>query len=241
MAAPVGGVDADLGIISVSLRRDFTGLADTYERSAAVRDGAVANFSKRKLMLEDTHLSPDFELSVLLTITLGAPNSTSKLYAVDVTVGEAEALLPASLPIKSPTGKGPILEVFVGLPRAVARFGWDDAKAKEFYAVFSGTDLNKIADLGRPMNQGELEKIAKAFALREFMRYRDHPEGGITTTLRPNTKLSGTISSITHSVSPGQNGGGLTTVELLGPPPAVDAIALMPADVRRAIEGYVQP
>jgi len=233
-------LDQDLGILQVVLQEDFKGLVDTYERSAAVaRSGGLARFDQRKIFIEDTFLTPDMELSFLVTLSLGAPNNRRRFYPVEVTLSEAESLLPGATP-RSQQGEGPVLELRVGLPRAVARFAWNDDLAPQFFAAFTegGSDF-EFPDLGDPVNLGQLKDIAKAFALREFMRYRDHPEGQLTTTFRPDATIGGTVTRVVHNFASGEEGGALTTVELAPSPPAVDAQALLPPDVRRIVEGFV--
>jgi hypothetical protein len=236
--AKVTIVDQDLGILRVELVTDFTGVADRYVRSATVtEEGGRADFRARKLMLADTDLTVDHEVSILLTIAVGAPNDRRRFHAIDVTVGEAEAQLTPTL-TRSVAGKGPILELYVRAPRAVARFPWNDDIEAEFLAAFdaAGTDLN-LPNLGDPVNLGELTSVAKAYALAEFIRFRDHNEGGLTTDYRPAT-IAGSVDRVVHSFT---REGALTTVELASTPSAVDAQALLPPDVRRMIEGYVEP
>jgi len=236
--AQIRVIDQDLGIIRVDLVQDFTGLADRYVRSATVAEsGGRSEYNKRKIMLADTDLTEDHEVSILLTIAVGAPNDKRRFHAIDVTVADAEALLPPSL-TRSVKGQGPILELYVRAPRAVARFPWDDDLADEFREAFNekGSDL-VLPDLGDPVNLGELTSIAKAQALAEFIRFRDHNEGALTTDYRPAT-IAGSVARVIHEFG---EGGAITTVELASTPSAVDAQALLPPDVRRMIEGYVEP
>jgi len=135
-----------------------------------------------------------------------------------------------------------VLEVFVGAPRAKARIAWDDDRAEEFYKTFAGITGEEPAvqpDLGDPINLDELTTYAQGIAAKEFARFRDHPEGALVTTFRGGATIRGTVSAVRHEFSGDPNGGALTTIELAPEPPALDTKAVMPKDVRRVIEGFV--
>lgn len=239
--AEVRVLDQDQGIIQVNLVTDFTGIADRYVRSATVLEstGGQSRYATSKVLLADTDLSTDHEVSILLTIVPGAPNDKRRFYPVEVSVSEAEKLLPGNVS-RSRQGEGPVLEVRYGHARGQARFAWNDAYEEEFLEAFSERSLGAaLPSIGDPVNLGQLTKLAQAVALSEYMRFRDHNEGALTTAFRPGVVVDGTISRVLHEVTAG--GGATTTVELLSDPPAVDAQSLLPPNVRAVIEGYVEP
>ncbi len=235
-------LDQDLGILQVTLAKDFTGLADRYVRSATVAsDGSVAKFDERKILLQDTDLTPNHEVSILLTLSMGAPNDKRRFYAIEVDVAQAEEQW-GSLQTPSRAGEGPVLELRVGNPRAVARFAWDDGKATAFWDTFTALPGDgSVPSLGDPVNLNQLTVIARTHALAEYLRFRDHPEGSLTTDFRPEVTIAGNIARVTHDFSPGEQGGALTTIDMAPSLPAVDAQALMPPDIRRMVDGFVDP
>jgi len=77
-------------------------------------------------------------------------------------------------------------------------------------------------------------------AAREYARFRDHPEGALVTTFRPEAKIAGTITAVRHEFSADAKGGAITRVELAPEPPAIDTKALQDKATRAVIEGFVE-
>ncbi len=234
-------VEQDMGIVQISLVTDFTGLTDRFIRSACDdRAGGKANFGGKKILIQDTKLSAIFEASFIVTCAMGAPNDKRRFFAFDRTGPEVD----------EDAGEGPELEIRVALPRAVARYPWVDANRDKFIERF-GSDVPENEDAKSPLpqldgddiplNGEQLARIADAFAKREYIRFKDHAEGVLTTTYRPFAKIAGNISRVTHNLATSDQGGATTTVELAPTLPGVDALALMPPDVRRMVEGFVEP
>jgi len=258
-------IDQDLGVVQWSLATDFTGLADRYIRSACKdREGGYADFKEDKILIQETSLQPGFEASFVVTCAMGAPNDKRRFYAVDVFQSDLKFVDDTKNPrfrgaAGKGTGEGPMLELRVGLPRAVARFAWIDTVASEGGEINTvspildrfkgkvpenedaGSPITPIGVSDVPLNDAECWRIAKAFAEREFTRFEDHYEGTLTTTYRPFARIRGNMSRITHDLAPGDQGGATTTVELNPSLPGLDVLALMPPDVRRVIEGFVEP
>ena len=254
--ATVSVVDSDLGIVHVTMASDMSGLTDRYLRSGTnelnqpLVYGQRSGLNKdgRLFLLQDEELSLDHEVSIVLTMAMGAPNGPARFYKIDVDPNDAERLLPGAEKFPSRPGDGPPLQIRVNAPRAVARHAWRDDRAQQLYEAFSNKELADIEageqageqiDIGEPVNIEQLTAYAQGVAAKEAARYRDHPEGGLTTTFNPGAEIVGTVSSVTHEFSDGEDGGALTTLELLPEPPALDVAATLPKDVRRVIEGFV--
>lgn len=238
--ARVEVADADTGLIRVTMpSADWRGEVATYTRGAVNEVGLPsAEPGARNFLLERAEFYAVHDVVVVLTVRLGAPNDSRRLYAVEVPEREALALLPgaASLPAPAGEAQGPVLEVRVGMQRAVARYAWDDGRRDLLDAAAAGQgDLD--AALGDPLNLDELRAVARAVAAREVGRWRDRPEGARVTWFDPERRVRGSVGRVEHVADPER---GLTTrVELPPEPAPLDPAALLPRDVRRVLEGWV--
>ena len=147
-------------------------------RLLAVGRVAFVYGNVRKFLLQDEEMSTLHEVSIILTFAMGSPNDDRRFFKLSVTPQEAERFLP-SIPGASIPGEGPVLQVRVGAPRAVARFVWNDALAPNFYRAFAGRQNRdgEEPSIGDPVNLEQLQSYAQAVAAKEAARYRDHPEG----------------------------------------------------------------
>lgn len=246
--ARVSVVDNELGIINVRMASDFSALTDRYLRTGttalakpfAYGQRSSLNKQGRLFLLQDEELSEEHEVSIILTFAMGSPNDDRRFFKIIVTPQEAERFLPA-IPGPSIPGEGPVLQIRVGAPRAVARHVWNDAIAPQFFRAFAGRQNEDGTDpnIGDPINIDQLTSYAQAVAAKEAARYRNHPEGALHSSFAPEAKVRGTISSVSHEFTADADGGAITAVELLPEPPGLDVSVVLPKDVRRVIEGFV--
>lgn len=238
--ATVTIIDQEQGIFGVGLASDHWGAASIggkvfFSATVDEKDSSI-KYNARKFLLKDTRLSEEHQASMVVTCAIGAPNDMRRFHTIEVSVEEAERQLSPRISRSKP-GRGPILDIVVKSPRAVARYEWFDEWSKFFIDSFS--DINSgfnLPPVVEPWNKEQIEIIARAYALSEYIRYRDHPEGSLSTGFRSAT-VDGSIDSVIHNFSPN---GAVTRVDLRSEPAAIDASALLPAEVRRIIDRYVE-
>lgn len=249
--ATVTVIDNDLGILHVRMASDFSSITDRYIRSGtnqllnpmAYGQRNKRNKDGRLFLLENEELSLFHEVSILLTFSMGSPNDDRRFFKISLDPPQYEDFLPdiPELGFEAPGAEGPVLQIRVGAPRAVARFAWDDKLREQFYAAFAARPaLDGVEpNIGKPINFNMLQSYAQAVATREAARFRNHPEGALNSTFAPEATIRGTISTVAHEFTADADGGAITSVELLPEPPGLDISAILPKDVRRVVEGFV--
>lgn len=224
--------DEDQGIFTLSWLLDFTGQAMRVFPSAFDSDTIPSDDPEEDNQWHQFgHLTSTHEVSVVLTVSAGAPNSLKQLHKVDVFPEAADG--PAD---------GPEFHVRVSPQRSIARFPWDDDKDQQVWDAFTpGNNADLTDALGEPINTGEIEDVAKAIGRSVYSFFRDHVEGGFTGAFQPDVGLKGTVSALSLELVPGPNGGGLTRLALPSEPPPVAWEQLLPAGTRRLINRMVDP
>lgn len=185
--------------------------------------------------LEDALMTSEFEQSIIVSCVMGAPNDKRGLWSVDVKPSEVRDLVKH--PIEP--ADGPVLEVLVSGARIPARFAWDDARAQKIYEAFDEGSTRALQDAYEgPVNQEQLEAVARAIAGSIYLQLADRVVGGLRTPL-VDVELRGAAERVALKVDP-QLG---PITELVFPEDglAVDAGAFLPTAVRRTIDFMVDP
>ena len=241
-------IDADQGLVQVGFVFDYVGEAVRYTRSAIKGLNTPSeSVADQNPLLQWGELRDNFELSTIVTVAPASPNDNRRLHAELVTHEAASAILPGgALAAAEEVANGPIYEVKVS--KLPARFGWDDSKAPEVYKAFAigtGDDDDPEGEegaqdlLGVPINLDELQVYAKAVAASVYSGFRDRVVGGLTTGLVPGMEPEGTAQVVTHAATMGPNGGALTTVDLPEDVEKRDPMSLLPPDLRRLVDRFV--
>ncbi len=232
--------DPQQGIFTIDLVLDHTGNASRYVRSAVTKDSVPTDdISQKKIYLQEGELVSDFELSVVLTTIPGSPNDNRQLHVEEVSPAQVSELVPGGTGLAA---DGPVMDIRVEPQKMVARIGWDDGKRTEIYNLFgfeAGAARQGSVDIGEPINKQFLREFALAKAAQIYAQFADHVEGGLTTSLRPGLELAGIASAVTHGADP--QDGAFTQVTMAPDPPGLDLGAVLPAGVRKLIEGIVDP
>tara|TARA_R110002110_G_scaffold291644_2_gene505609 strand:+ start:5789 stop:7942 length:2154 start_codon:yes stop_codon:yes gene_type:complete len=235
-------IDPVLGIFSIDFYHDISAQATKYIHSALTQV-PTEDPKGSDIWLQDGHLSPERELSVVLTTFPAAPNDNRQLYAFDVMADTTGAIGQRSYTIQK-AASGPAMEIRVMPNVAMARYQWPDNKEKGekikrwFTESITPSDerpndsTEDNAIFGLPVNPEELQAVAFARAREVFAKYTDHLDGGATTDIRIDIEPVGTVKEVVHSASPD---GALTSVTFPPDPPKVDLGQYMPASVRKLV------
>lgn len=242
-------VDEEQGVIQLefSTGADVTGEMTKLIRSALDKDGLPSNNPNfKRQYLQQAKLAKEHEVSVILTTTLGAPAGKRGLHQIVVSAEDGQKLLPT---VKRGKAEGPPLEVRVAPTMEAARMGWDDDLSEAIRTGFAIPSDGKVDEplgesLGVPINDDQLQEIAKAVAARVYSRYVDRVEGGLTTPMRAVNEFGeysggvrGIISDVRYAIDP--EVGMITTATVDSQAPEVAIEALLPPSYRRLIERMV--
>jgi len=234
--AEVAVVDEDQGILSLAFRDDFRQTTyaiyhSAFEAESIPNDSGEDDTSP---FVEYARLTPEHEVSIVLTVQMGAPNDLRQFHRIDVKPDEVE--LPGGVPVGE--AAGPPMAVRISPTVVVARHAWDDARAPQVYDSFSEEANVDLADaLGDPINAQEVEAWAMAAAKRVYMSYADHVEGGLHTLFRAGLELKGTAGGLGLELD--RRLGAMTTLDLPAEPPPVSSEALLPDGIRRLSRRFV--
>ena len=232
-------IDQELKIFRFSFVLDHEGKATRYFRSALDSSTMPTSDPRSKTQhLEWGKLRADHEWSMIVTAQPAAPNDARQFHSITIKPNDAKQFVPGQ---EIGEAEGPPLHIFVPPSKVMARFGWDDSRAKKVWealsvAVDAAKDGDSSAAFGVPVNDDELQTVAKVEAAVAWANLQDHIEGKVVTAYR-DVELRGTTSKIRHEVTAQ---GGLTTIDLPAEPPKVDRNALLPSATRRWIDRFVE-
>jgi len=242
----------DQGILFLAFATDFTGqVAAIYPTALEAADLPDDDPRASAQWLAWADASAVHEISVVLTVGMGAPNDLRQFHTVEVTADQVAGLVPTQA---IGGGVGPALHVYVQPTTSVARFGWDDSKADEIseaWAEASGNVIGGRGDgagdkggkdltdaLGDPINDSEVNDVAKAHAARVYSALADRVEGQHHGGFRPEAFPVGTARSVSHLFGPA---GASTIIDLPPDPPGISIEALLPMGTRRFVQRLVTP
>lgn len=248
--ATVGIEDEDQGIFFLQFGRgnDTSYRTRNIFRSAIdPQNVPVDNTTKRQIWLQDGFLITDYELSTILSVTLGAPNDNRRYHVEKVSVREAVQKLPFP---GVPDAQGPVYQVRVNPEVLQAYIAWQDSKRDQFIEAFApdiggqittvapGQNQNPQIDLGVPINQNQLREFALAVAARVYSSFHDSVEGDLGTGLDPKLSLRGRATYVEHAAD--STVGAVTRVNVAPDAPQLDLFAVLPKSLRRIVEKRVQ-
>lgn len=233
--------DEDQGVFRLDFLTDYT--REVSQLLPSALDPATVpthDPRERALTLQYARMTPTHEVSVVVTVAMGAPNDMRQFHTEEVTPEQAKAVLPATVELGS--CEGPVMDVTIASSLEVARFAWQDDKAdlvRQAFAAGSTVDLTQA--LGDPINKEQVRDVALAAAARVYAGLFDRPEGAQTTAFRADVKLQGLAAAVSHEWEPGPSGGAVTKIDLPASPPPLGMAALLPAGTRRIVERMVDP
>lgn len=227
-------VDRDAGVFSLRFRMDATGQQLRVLPCALDADRLpTSDPSGRNLWLQWGELTEDHQVSVVVTVGMGAPNNNDVLHLVE--------LDPQGFDISRRLGrqsvgecKGPMKFLRVDASQGIAaRFAWLDSNEQRVRSLFGGKiSPEQALDLVPVLINGDdLIEAAKAAVAADLSGLLDHVEGSLGTYLTSATPKG--TASIEHRLAQGESGGAITTVICPPDPPRVDMVTLMPDAVRK--------
>lgn len=228
--------DEDQGILFLQFERDFTGQVTLiYPTALEQPDGLPEDdprASNQWLAFADATVV--HQISVIVTVGMGAPNSLRKFHTVPVTASDVLGLLPNTEILG---GVGPEIHVRVQSTTTVARFGWQDEHAQAFYRAWAGQE-DLTAALGDPINVDEVNDQARAFAARVYASLANRVEGQLHTGFVPGVVPAGTTRSVAHEFGAGR--GATTVLDFPSDPPPRSPGSFLSMGTRRIVERLVE-
>jgi len=187
-----------------------------------------------------------YYVAIILTVTMGAPNTEDQFHAIEMSPGDVGELVPAAALAGLGKALGPILEVRVApSPTTVAQVKWDDSEKLAIEAAFGigGKGAAKGVDLSAlTINAGRkgmpLDEFARAIAASVYASLADRAAGSKTVPIRGDLELAGWVRSITHTIA--TDGVSETRLDIREGRPKIDPMALLPDAVRRIIMRQAQ-
>lgn len=189
---------------------------------------AFLAWNSTKVVLEQA-----WQMSVILTVELAAPNNQSRLHAHEVTISRALALLPSG-GIKSRKALGPDWVMRVGSGIQTARFAWLDASAG---AIEEAVFTNKPFPRELLLNRSHIKAIAEANAARVQALLMDRHQGEQIVSFNPRLRPAGSLAQVNHVVMMDQ---AVTHMILPAIAIAPDLLALLPDSTRKLLQRGVQ-
>lgn len=199
------------------------------------------------------------EFKVLLTLIPAAPNNKKQFHVETVKAEDIKEVFREEFGIKD--GEGPELDVFIPPGEVTARFAWvDDAQAKDTVGRLLGLNSDNPNEAGlvddpetkkvdesqmlgfQIANQGrEIDQHKRAVAAELLARYADSVQGTVATTL-PNNGLwlRGNMGGATIHVAGAPSGKVNATHEFTGQQRPINAMAMLPDDVRQLVLGVLR-
>jgi hypothetical protein len=246
--ARVQVIDEDQGIVQVQYGtfNDTSFNVSRFVRSA-IDNGSMPSdlLNRRNLWLQEGMLDDAQQLSMIVTVSMGAPADNRRYHVEEITPTQAALKLPRRSVGR--LSEGPVMEVKIQQALLPARFAWQDANAVAFALLYDtatsgpnglpGATIQKV--LGDPINKDRVREVALAAAARVYNSFLDRVEGGYTTVITPGMTLRGNAGAVRHEAD--QNQGAVTRVDLPANGPGIQLSALLPKSVRRAVEGLTDP
>ncbi len=226
-------VDEDQGVIDLDFGEDFRALSlKTYQSAFVNADDLSDKPDADCQTLEWGKFTKDHEVSVILTLTPGAPNDLRQFHKVTIKPGDVDVNSPAD---------GPEMHIRISPTLTTARFGWNDDVSNLLEKVFSNDGNASVESVfGKPLNFRELRDVSQAMARSIYARLENRLEGSVSAALSHNLPLAGAASKVAHAVAPDPVGS-MTTVEFPVEPPRVDFEQYLPAGTRRLINRMTDP
>lgn len=227
--ARVDVVDEDSGVISVSPQVDPYGLTQAmilgYPEGGVLpsQDLGDANRTGQELYArwDQVVVEGSWKMSVVLTVVPGSPNTTARLYAVEIDPSQID---PSPGPCEGPVT---YVRVFPGVQ--TARFAWQDLAGDEIKAAIKGEAPWNSDWL---VNPDLIQDVALATARRIYDAFRDRPLGNAGFDMRPDIYPSGAVSSVRHTMNDGETTSSLTFSSVSQP---ADIWRYLSASSRKAI------
>lgn len=226
-------LDVDAGVFALRYRMDATGQQNMVVPSALDPDSQPSTDpSDRNIYAQWAALRPLHQVSVIVTVGMGAPNDGRVLHTVGID--------PRGTKIAQRLGRvdvgpceGPVRTLRVNAGSGIAaRFAWQDAAEQNIRALFSGLTGDQTGALEALLvNRDDVLETAMAAVANDLSVLLDHVEGSHVTYMTP-AEPRGT-ATIEHRLSQGESGGALTAVVCPPDPPRVDMTVLLPDAVRK--------
>jgi hypothetical protein len=213
--------DQDAGVWELEYKVDRTGRHLMVIPSAMeIENMPTSDPSKRNMWLQWGELAEQHEVSVVITVGMGAPNDNGVLHAVEIDPAE---LAPRLGRTSVGACEGPVQELRVHSGSGIAaRFAWQDRLAGAARGLFGvtvrkdsrpedGADAGYRDDLNTVLLNGDdLLAAARAAAEGHLAALVDHVEGVHATDFTKVTPKG--TARIDHRVQTGTMGGAITSV-----------------------------
>lgn len=263
--ADVSVVHEDLGIVGVEFRVDPRRL---YAQVVPAKWDVMA--SEDIIQISDTDfghaiavnhhtvtfgppiVDAEWAMSIIVTLTPGAPNDERQLYMIRVRPQDIADLLPPAARRGLEDAKGPPMQVRVNPGIETARIRWHDDRMEDIERLFGvragEPDLSGLVvnDTDSPEGQFEtgapLKRIARSVAAAVWARLTDSVEGQFSTdVLDTGVRLptGGRIDTIRWDIVP--SGVARTEFSLMPDVPEIDPFAMLDSSTRRLINRMVVP